>query len=107
MNGDNADGEAIASSEEEIQFKTIEDLLKTDDFVEMYDVPPETNVPANVKALRLALDNPLVFNESTKLPTEIKYKRPSQVYIASFFYISASAHSYFKHSLECLQLYSF
>jgi len=78
LNRENVDAEAIASSEEERQYEAIEDLLKTDDFVEMYDVPPETNVPANVKALRLALDNPLVFNESTKLPTEIKYKRPSQ-----------------------------
>ena len=86
MNRENVDAEAIASSEEERQYEAIEDLLKTDDFVEMYDVPPEANVPANVKALRLALDNPLVFNESTKLPTEIKYKRPSQVCLTFLHY---------------------
>lgn len=48
----------------------IDELLKTDDLIDCNDLPPEGDVNANINALKFALDNLLVFNESSLNSTE-------------------------------------
>ena len=74
------DTNTISYIEEERKYDTVEEILKTDKSFKLYDMPPEDNVHANIKALKLALNNPLVFYESSQqLIKETKRPRPPQV----------------------------
>ena len=90
VNDTEIDYKATECTEEVQKFDTIEALLKTDESIEFTDTPAENDVHANIKALKMALSNPLVFNESSqKSSKETKYARPPQVDILSclFLYI--------------------
>lgn len=56
---------AIKNEESRIEYESLDELLRTDESIVCNDTPPEKDFHSNVKALKLALDNPLVFNESS------------------------------------------
>ena len=80
VNDTKVDSKAIECIDKGQEYDTIEGLLKTDELFEFNDTPPESDVHANLNALKMALSNPLVFNESSqKTLKETKYVRPPQV----------------------------